>query len=404
MVGSGDHDKMAESQQATRFLPRLKLAEGVHADDKKEHAAWALFLEGRNGVNGVRPSGAAHFYVAKRKAGPVGQCQMDHLGAVMGGGHRLLLFVGRVTRRDEPHLIQPEPPPRRLGDVKVAVVDGIEGATQQTHAAWGIARVCPRARVFPRFPLRHGGHHNMPYPVLGCLIPRLAPLYKSCVDTRFGDPPMTPSSPGPGLVLASTSPRRAEILARLGLPFKVVAPRFEETPDATRSARDEAGFFAEAKARSVTGDFPNHLIIGSDTLIDRDGEKIGKPADAAEARRLLRRLRGRSHTIWTAVALLSAARDAAAPQVEVSVAQVTVSMRWVDDLEIDRYVATGEPLDKAGAYAIQGGASAWIERIEGDRLAAIGLWLVPIEAHLKRAGIPFCPSPQIPQSPLDRAP
>jgi len=81
-----------------------------------------------------------------------------------------------------------------------------------------------------------------------------------------------------------------------------------------------------------------------------------------------------------------------------------VSMRWVDDLEIDRYVATGEPLDKAGAYAIQGGASAWIERIEGDRLAAIGLWLVPIEAHLKRAGIPFCPSPQIPQSPLDRAP
>ncbi len=184
--------------------------------------------------------------------------------------------------------------------------------------------------------------------------------------------------PNLSLVLASTSPRRREILSRLCTPFTVVAPRFEECGHPTRSAKEEVAIFAEAKGRSVAGQFSNAIIIGSDTLIDCEGEKIGKPRDATDARRILRRLRGRTHTIWTAVAILEGVETV------VSVEAVGVTMRQVSDDEIDRYVETGEPLDKAGAYAIQGGAAPWIERMDGDLLAAIGLPLTPILAFLRK--------------------
>jgi len=197
----------------------------------------------------------------------------------------------------------------------------------------------------------------------------------------------------PPLVLASTSPRRKEILARLGLPFEVVAPLFEEVAVDGRSARDEAMRFAEAKARSISDRFPRHLIIGSDTLIDCAGEKIGKPRDADDARRILRRLVGRTHTVWTAVAIVDTTR----PTTTVTVEGAQVTMKPVGDIEIARYVTTGEPLDKAGAYAIQGGAAAWIEKCEGDPLAVIGLSLAPIMTYLKAqylfdGNIPASPS------------
>ncbi len=184
----------------------------------------------------------------------------------------------------------------------------------------------------------------------------------------------------PPLVLASTSPRRKEILARLGVPFEAVAPLFEEVAVDERSARDEAMQFAEAKARSLSDRFPRHIIIGGDTLIDCEGEKIGKPRDADDARRILRRLSGRTHTVWTAIAIV----DTTGPTKTVTVEGARVTMKAVDDIEIARYVATGEPLDKAGAYAIQGGAAAWIEKCEGDLLAVIGLPLAPITAYLKQ--------------------
>jgi len=187
----------------------------------------------------------------------------------------------------------------------------------------------------------------------------------------------------PSLALASTSPRRREILARLGLPFEAVAPLFEEVAVDGRSARDEAMRFAEAKARSLSDRFPRHIIIGGDTLIDCEGEKIGKPRDADDARRILRRLSGRTHTVWTAVAIV----DTTGPTTATVTAEgAQVTMKPVGDIEIARYVATGEPLDKAGAYAIQGGAASWIEKCEGDMLAVIGLLLAPITAYLETRG------------------
>jgi len=187
----------------------------------------------------------------------------------------------------------------------------------------------------------------------------------------------------PTLVLASTSPRRKEVLARLGLPFETVAPLFYEAAVDGRSARNEAIHFAEAKARSLCNQFPRHIIIGGDTLIDCHGEKIGKPRDTDDARRILRRLSGRTHTVWTAIAIIDTTRQ----KTVVTVKGAEVTMKPVDDIEIIRYVATGEPLDKAGAYAIQGGAASWIEKCEGDLLAVIGLPLAPIRAYLKQQGL-----------------
>jgi len=190
----------------------------------------------------------------------------------------------------------------------------------------------------------------------------------------------------PLLVLASTSPRRKEILARLGVPFEASAPLFEEVSVEGRSACDEARAFAEAKARSLSNRFPQHIIIGGDTLIDCEGEKIGKPHDARDARRILRRLSGRVHTVWTAVAIVDTTCDAVGSAVVATVEGARVEMSPLDDIDIDRYVATGEPLDKAGAYAIQGAAARWIMKCEGDLLAVIGLPLAPITAYLKQRG------------------
>jgi len=185
-------------------------------------------------------------------------------------------------------------------------------------------------------------------------------------------------SPAPKIVLASTSPRRREILGRLGLPFEVVAPRYEENLNDPRPARELALFFAQEKARSVASDHPESLIIGSDTLIECAGEKIGKPRDPEDARRILRLLSGREHRIVTAVALL----DTRTGALETRLEECRVVFRSLSDQEIADYVATGEPLDKAGAYAIQGGAKGFIAKFHGDPLAAVGLPLKPIQEHL----------------------
>jgi septum formation protein len=189
----------------------------------------------------------------------------------------------------------------------------------------------------------------------------------------------------PKLILASTSPRRKEILSLLGLPFEVVPPKFEEVLQARRSALQEVYAFSEGKACSVEADFSEGIIIGSDTLIECDGEKIGKPRDRDDAKRILKRLQGRRHLIWTAVTLI----DISEPAPQTSVEQVHVQMREISDTEIDRYVATEEPLDKAGAYSLQGIGRQFILRLEGDYLAAVGLPLYPIADFLKKRGIAF---------------
>ncbi|MDC4224243.1 MAG: Maf family protein [Candidatus Manganitrophus sp.] len=182
------------------------------------------------------------------------------------------------------------------------------------------------------------------------------------------------------IILASTSPRRREILSLLGLPFRAVPPPFEEILSEKRSISEEVITFAEGKARSVMDDFPESIIIGSDTLIECEGEKVGKPRGPEDANKILRRLSGRSHRIWTAVSLIDPRQSA----VETSIETIQVAMQIMDEAEINRYVATGEPLDKAGAYSLQGKGRRFIKRLEGDYLAAVGLPLKPIVSFLRR--------------------
>ena len=183
-----------------------------------------------------------------------------------------------------------------------------------------------------------------------------------------------PAAPGAGaalprLVLASASPRRAEILRAVGWGFEAApanideAPRGGETPVAyvERLAREKAG--AAALSRLFG------LVLGADTVVVCEGELLGKPRDDGEARRMLRALRGRWHEVLTGVALVRAedARAAVAPE------RTRVRFAEMSDAEIDWYVATGEPSDKAGAYAVQGRAALFVEGIEGDYWNVVGL-------------------------------
>jgi len=187
------------------------------------------------------------------------------------------------------------------------------------------------------------------------------------------------------LILASSSPRRREILALLGLPFETIAPDFEETLSFHRPAEAEVLDFALGKARSVAKNNPRSIVIASDTMILLDGEKIGKPSGAENAKQTLRTLSGNSHRILTSVALLDGTGGPGLRIVE----EVSVMMRAFTDAEIERYLSFNESLDKAGAYSIQGEGGALIEAIDGDYLAAVGLPLKPIAGYLETRGISF---------------
>jgi septum formation protein len=185
------------------------------------------------------------------------------------------------------------------------------------------------------------------------------------------------------LILASTSPRRREILALLGLPFDVIAPEFDEAVAHHRPLRDEVLEFAFGKAQSVARRYPESIVIGSDTMILLNRMKIGKPAGVEQAREILRALSGRTHRIYTGVAIVD---GLVGPGLQ-TVDEVAVKMRGYSDSDIDRYLAHGESLDKAGAYSIQGEGRGLIESIHGDYLAAVGLSLRPIAEYLKNRGI-----------------
>jgi septum formation protein len=172
------------------------------------------------------------------------------------------------------------------------------------------------------------------------------------------------------LVLASTSPRRRKLMAEAGLTFDVVAPRYADEENATGEEPTRlVERHAAAKAESVAGDHPGALVVGADTIVVVDGTVLGKPADEADARRMLATIAGRGHLVYTGVAVVDA--DAGAAEIGHEVTEVTVRPLTAD--EIARYVATGEPLDKAGAYAIQGIGCFIVERIDGDYFNVVGL-------------------------------
>jgi septum formation protein len=185
------------------------------------------------------------------------------------------------------------------------------------------------------------------------------------------------------LILASTSPRRREILALLGLPFDVIPPDFEETLSSQRTIEKEVVEFAFGKAESVARQNPGAIVIGSDTMISLDEAKIGKPHDLSNARAMLRKLAGQTHFIYTGVAIIDGSGGPGLRALE----KVTVLMRDFSDAEVEAYLACGESLDKAGGYSIQGEGRQLISSIEGDYLAAVGLPLKAIVDYLKERGI-----------------
>jgi septum formation protein len=191
------------------------------------------------------------------------------------------------------------------------------------------------------------------------------------------------------LILASASPRRRELLARLGVPFEVRPSSVDERLIPGVPAPTQAMAFARAKARDVgdrlraAGDVPA-LVLGADTLVVLDERPLGKPGSRDEARAMLRALRGRSHEVVTAVVLrleVSEGRE--------TTATVTsrVLMRAYTDREIDTYVATGEPDDKAGAYAVQGEGAHLVERVEGCYTNVVGLPLGTTARLLRGFGL-----------------
>jgi len=187
------------------------------------------------------------------------------------------------------------------------------------------------------------------------------------------------------LVLASSSPRRRELLALLGLSFVVCPSEFHEHPVPGLSPIEQVTRFALEKARSVSLVKPRALVLGSDTVIDLDGQLLGKPVDLADARIMLARLAGRSHHVHTAVALCDRERNF--ESVEAATAEV-----WMKaDLEqaYEQYLASKESLGKAGAYAIQGLGGDLVERITGDYTTVVGLPLRLVAQLLRSAGYPL---------------
>jgi len=170
------------------------------------------------------------------------------------------------------------------------------------------------------------------------------------------------------IVLASASPRRQELLRAAGIGFSVQPADIDETPVPGESARECAERLAREKAVAIARLRPSEIVLGADTVVVVEGMILGKPVDAEDAGRMLEMLAGKAHAVITGVCL-------AGPQEKIRVASETtlVTMSQISAEEIQAYVATGEPMDKAGAYAIQGMASRWIPRIEGDYSNVVGL-------------------------------
>ena len=169
------------------------------------------------------------------------------------------------------------------------------------------------------------------------------------------------------LILASASPRRQELLRNAGIPFEVQPANIPEDLLPGEDARACAERLAREKACAIATKRPDHSVLGADTVVVIDGQILGKPANAADAARMLRMLSGHTHQVITGVCLVASGRCSVASET------TSVTMSEIAENDIADYVASGEPMDKAGAYAIQGVASRWIPRIEGDYGNVVGL-------------------------------
>ncbi len=185
------------------------------------------------------------------------------------------------------------------------------------------------------------------------------------------------------VVLASSSPRRHQLLNLIGIPHEVIPANIDESVRARESPRKYAERLSREKASSVAGRGSRVVAIGADTIVLIDRKVLGKPASSVDARSMLSLLSGREHTVVTAVAV------ARGKTISSGVEEVAVKFRKLSDDEIDAYIATGEPMDKAGSYGIQGFGATIVERIEGDYFAVMGLPLVRLVSLLGEIGIRY---------------
>jgi septum formation protein len=185
------------------------------------------------------------------------------------------------------------------------------------------------------------------------------------------------------VVLASASPRRRELLNLAGISHEVRPANIDETIRPRETPRRHAERLAREKATAIATRDPNLITIGADTIVVINRKVLGKPADAGQAAAMLRQLSGREHTVVTAVAV------SRGKKLRSAVEEVRVKFRRLGDEEIDAYIATGEPMDKAGAYGIQGYGATIVECINGDYFSVMGLPLVRLVGLLRDVGVKY---------------
>jgi len=183
------------------------------------------------------------------------------------------------------------------------------------------------------------------------------------------------------VVLASSSPRRRELLALIGIPHDVRPANIDESYRAGETPLEHVERLAREKAAAI--DAPDAVTIGSDTIVVVDGDVLGKPRDRRHAHIMLERLSGRSHIVMTAVAVRWCG------ELRSIVEQVEVTFRALDGGEIERYIDTGEPMDKAGAYGIQGYGATIVERVDGDYFSVMGLPLNRLVRLMRELGLHY---------------
>jgi septum formation protein len=193
------------------------------------------------------------------------------------------------------------------------------------------------------------------------------------------------------LILASASPRRQELLRNAGIPFTVHPTNIPELPQPGEGGRDCAERLSQQKALAAFHQRPDAWVLGADTIVVVEGEILGKPRDEADAGRMLRLLSGRTHQVITGVCLMgplgTGNQKLETGFKDTRSATTLVTVTTLTDEDIRSYIASGEPMDKAGAYAIQGTASRWIPRIEGDYFNVVGLPVSLVYRMLQEHGV-----------------
>ncbi|SDG37748.1 septum formation protein [Selenomonas sp. WCT3] len=183
------------------------------------------------------------------------------------------------------------------------------------------------------------------------------------------------------IILASGSPRRKELLEQIGASFKVLVSEASEESSDLLEPEELVRINAVAKAKAVASEHPDSPVLGADTVVSLDGHTYGKPCDAAEACRMLETFSGRTHQVSTGIAF------AVKGKIYTDVVTTKVTFGPMSKAEISRYVETGEPLDKAGAYAVQGIAARFIEKIDGSYSNVVGLPLHAVTQLARKAGV-----------------